>query len=124
MNITIIYDHISYITYISQLSSTSPILYQFPINACRNIYVVSIYNKDHSLTSSAVQLIRGKQKRDISSSVMITLAQRYPSTLTSLEEHLALFDQAPPLLEPTIRHNGVLPPLPLINLPIFTKPSR
>ena len=37
--------------------------------------------------------------------MILTLARRYPSALTYLEEHHALFDQVCPLLEPNIRHN-------------------
>ena len=61
MNTTIIYDNISYIPYISQVSSTSLITDQFPIDNLRNIYVSAIDNEDPSLASYAIQLIRGKK---------------------------------------------------------------
>ena len=85
INITIIENPISYITYISQVPSTSPIAYQFPMNTHRNIYLVSIYNEDPSLASSSLQLIWDKQKQAISASVVITLARKNPYALTSLE---------------------------------------
>ena len=56
--------------------------------------------------------------------MILTLARRYPSALTYLEEHHALFDQVCPLLEPNIRHNEAFSPLPMRNLPILAKPSR
>ena len=44
MNITIIDYPISYIPYISQLPSMSPIIYQFIMDTPRKIYVVAIDN--------------------------------------------------------------------------------
>ena len=64
-NTTILDDTISYIPYISQVPSTYPILFQCPMNARRNIYVVSIENDEPSLASYAVQMIQGKQKLSI-----------------------------------------------------------
>ena len=65
-------------------------------------------NHEPSVASTVVQLIRDKQKRAISSSVTITLDQRHPSTLTSLEENRAFFDQGLPLLEPDTHHHEFL----------------
>ena len=84
MNITIIYFPISYILYISQVPSTSPITDKFRMDTCRDIYVLAIYNEDSSLVSYAFQLIRDKQKRVISSSLMLTLSRRYPYALNSI----------------------------------------
>ena len=61
MNITIIDDPISYIPYISQVPSISPIADQFPMDSYRNIYVVAIDNEDISPASSSVQLLRYKK---------------------------------------------------------------
>ena len=80
---------------------------KFPMDALRNIYIVSLNNDDTSLASTAVQLIRDKQKRAISSSVILTLAQRHPYALTSLEKIRAIFEQGRFLLEPTIRYHEV-----------------
>ena len=62
MNITILNDTISYILYISQLPSMSPIADKFTMDSRRNIYVVAIDNEDPLIASSAVQLLRDKQK--------------------------------------------------------------
>ena len=62
----------------------------------RKIYVVAIDYNDPSLASTDVQLIQDKQKRSRYSSVIITLAQRHPSAITSIEEHHALFNQGLP----------------------------
>ena len=61
MNITILDDPISSSSYISQLSSTAPISYQFPVDICRNIYVLSIDNEDPALTTTDVQILCEKQ---------------------------------------------------------------
>ena len=84
INITII---------IYQAPTTSPIANQFPMDDHENIYVVSIDNEDPSLASTAIQLLPDKQKRYRSSSVMLTLSERHPYKLTTLEEHFALFEQ-------------------------------
>ena len=84
------------IPYISQVISIPPISDQFPINTHRNIYVLSIDNEDPSLASTDVQLLQDKQKCTIYFSVTITLDPIYTSALTSLEEHLSLFDQVRP----------------------------
>ena len=44
VNITILDDHISSITYISQVPSTSPINDQFPLDACQKLFMVVIDN--------------------------------------------------------------------------------
>ena len=62
MKITIIDYHISYIIYISQVPSTSPIVDQFYMDACRNIYAVAIDNEEPLPDSTSVQMLRGKQK--------------------------------------------------------------
>ena len=67
MNITILYYPISYITYISQVTS------------------IPIYNEEPSLGFSDVQIIRYKFKRARFSSMMLTMAWRHPYTLTSFE---------------------------------------
>ena len=64
-------------------------------------------NHEPSVASTAVQLIRDKKKRARSSSVTITLACIHPSTLTSLEENRAFFDQGRPLLEPDTHYHEV-----------------
>ena len=66
----------------------------------------------------------GPKQWDKYSSMMLTLAWRHPYALTSLEKHRSLFDQCRPLLEPTVHHHDVFPPLPLINLPNLAKTSR
>ena len=123
MNIIILDDHISYIPYIFQVPSTSPISDQFTMNTCRNSYVVAIDNEYPSLAYSSVQLLCDKQKRSRSSSVRLTLDRSHLSTLTSLEEHCTFFDQCGPLLEPTICHH-FFSPFTLINLLILTNPPR
>ena len=65
-------------------------------------------NHEPSVASTAVQLIRDKQKRARSSSVTNTLARRHLSIITSLEENRAFFDQGRPLLEPEIHHHEFL----------------
>ena len=57
MNITIIDDHISYITHISQVPSTPAIKDNFPMNTSINIYMVAIDNEKSSLAYSDVQLL-------------------------------------------------------------------
>ena len=74
----------------------------------RTIYVASIFNDEPALVKTDVQVLPDKQKRARSSSVMITLSQRHPSALTSLEEQRALFDQCRNLLEPAIHHHEAL----------------
>ena len=54
MNTTILEDHISYVTYISEVQSTLPIADKFPMDDCRNIYVVAIENEYTSLAPSDV----------------------------------------------------------------------
>ena len=85
MNITIIDDPISYISYISQVSSTSPIADQFTVDAFRNIYVLSVYNKEPSLASTDAQLIQYRKEKSRLSYVMLTLACRPTYVLASLE---------------------------------------
>ena len=84
MDINILDDPISYITYISKVPSTFPISEKFPMDTHCNIYVVTIYNDEPELASTAVQIIRYKQKRAISSFVMISLYCQHPYALTSL----------------------------------------
>ena len=124
MNITILNDHISSIPYISQVPSTSPTAKKIHINTYRNIYVVSIENEDPSLTTTVIQLLQDKQKCARSSLVLITLAWRRLSALTSLEEQRALFDQSRPILEPTFHHHEVFSTTTLRNLQILDIPSR
>ena len=107
MNITILYYPIYYITYLSQVPAMYPITDQFPMYVRQNIYVLAIYNVNHSLVSTAVQLLWDEQKCAISSYVTRTLDQRRPSALTSLEEHFSLFDQVHPVLEPNRHYHEV-----------------
>ena len=69
--------------------------------------MVAIDNEDPSLESSAVQLLRGKQKWAIPSSVMLNLFRRHPYVLTSLEKQRDFFDQDRTLLEPSTRNYEV-----------------
>ena len=108
MNIIVLDYPISYIPWIYQVPSTSPISDQFPMDSCRNIYVVFIYNEEISLESAAVPLLQYKLKQDIFSYVTLSLDQRHPSELASPEEHCALFDQGYPRLEPNTHHHEVL----------------
>ena len=57
MNITILDYLVFSIPYISQVPSTYPISDQFPMDTCRNIYVVAIYSEDPSMSTTDVQLL-------------------------------------------------------------------
>ena len=107
MNIAVLDYPISYIPYTSQVPSTSPIYDQFPMYTHRTIYVVSIDNEEIALSRTAVHLIRDKQKRAGSSSAKVTLAQKRPSALTSLDKHHALFDQSYFILDHVIHCHEV-----------------
>ena len=108
MNITILDYHISYISYITQLPSMSPIEDQFATDARRNVYVVAIYNEDPLSVSTTVQLLRDKQKRDRLSYLTPTLTWRHPSTIILLEGNCDFFYHSHPLLEPNIYHHEIL----------------
>ena len=69
--------------------------------------MVAIENDEPYLASTSVQIIWGKQKRAISSSVTISFDQKHPSVLNSLEEHRVFFGQCRPFLDPTIHHHEV-----------------
>ena len=88
------------------------------MDTCCNIYMLAICNKEPVLATTAIQSLQDKKKLARSSSIMIALAQRHPSGLTSFEEHHAFFDQVLTLLEPAIQHNEVFynnPPDKIIN---------
>ena len=90
-NITALDEPISSITYISHIPSKPHIDYQCPMDSCSNIYVFEMDNDYPTLSTTAVQLTRDKQKLNIYSSVKITLEKRHPSYLNPLEEHHAFF---------------------------------
>ena len=57
MNIIIIYDPIYNIPFIPQVSSSSPIYYQLPMENLRDIYTVSINNSETDLSETTFQLL-------------------------------------------------------------------
>ena len=61
MNTTIIDYTIYFIPYVYQVSSTTPIVDQFPMDNRHNIYVLAIHNEETSLASNSVQLPQYKK---------------------------------------------------------------
>ena len=74
MNITLLYYPISSIPNTYQVTSSSPIDDQFPMDTRRKIHVLSIDNDEPELTATASHIIRDRPKHYISLSIKITLS--------------------------------------------------
>ena len=81
-------------------------------SACRKsgslrLEQVAINNNKHALVETYVQLLKENIKYTTTSAIKITLSRLLPSPLTTLEEHIAFFEQDRPIIDPAIHHHEV-----------------
>ena len=79
----------------------------------QKIYVTAIGNEDSVHAKTAVCILWDRKKYARSSCLNITLSQRHPSALTSLEGHQAFLGQFHPIMESNIQHHKFSPAPPL-----------